>query len=448
MGMAKRLWEEEQGRGYSLSDKFVCVRCFDDYAIKEFIKTVVSAKQCSFCGLRNQRKNIAAPGNAVLEFILRGINSEYGDVDGEAVPYDGEEGRYMVPVFDIYDIVHEQHSDISSNEDVLDWIVNSVSDGSQWCQKDPVILSPEEGLVAGWEDFSEAIKHGTRYLFFDAPLQRGPDVLPEPGEEPYYVHPAELLDELANVVKDVGLIRERPSGTNLFRVRPHALGVEYNTPIELGPPPEDRAKAGRMSAAGIVVFYGALEEATALAETERGKPSASVGTFSLLRSIKVLDLVNLPPIPSIFDREKRRLLVPLRFLYKFRQDISAPIEPDDRMHIEYTPTQVVTEFIKLRFRDRNNDRVGGILYPSSRNEGGRNLVLFVDRDNIQGIATESYREPQKLLTLVAAKTIELGADPATTERIRRRAYELFEKRCREGAALQDWLQAEAEILRG
>ena len=106
----------------------------------------------------------------------------------------------MVPVFDIYDILHEQQTGISSNEDVLDWIVNSVSDGLQWCQRDPVALSPEDGLVAGWEDFCEAVKHKTRYLFFEAPRQ-ALGGLPEVAEEPYYVHPSDLLEQLAELVR-------------------------------------------------------------------------------------------------------------------------------------------------------------------------------------------------------------------------------------------------------
>jgi HEPN/RES N-terminal domain 1/RES domain/Protein of unknown function (DUF2934) len=439
MGFAKRQWEEERARPYSLNDKSVCVRCFDDYAIKNFIKTIVSEKQCSFCGLRNRRKSIAAPGNAVLEFILRGINSEYGDVDEEAVPYDSEEGEYIVPVFDIYDILHEQLPDISSDEDVLDWIVNSVSDGLQWCQRDPAVLSPADGLVAGWEDFCEAVKHKTRYLFFEAP-RRAPGDLPEVGEEPYYVHPSDLLEQLAELVNRVELIRKIPAGTTIFRARSHDDGIEYKKPEELGPPTEELAKAGRMNAAGIVVFYGALEEATSIAETARGSPSFSIGTFELVKSAAVLDLTNLPPIPSIFDMERIDQRVPLRFLRRFCADVSEPIVPDDRIHVEYTPTQVVSEFIKLRFRGADGNPVDGVLYPSSRRDDGRNLVLFLGRENIEGIPNGSYREPTKLIRLISCKTISVEKS------IRARAYELYERRGKiEGAAFGDWLRAEAEI---
>src|ERR1035437_1524429 len=248
MGIAKRLWEEEQARRYSSTDKFVCARCFDDYAIKDFIKANASVKQCSFCSHRNPRKNIAAPGNAVLEFILRGIDSEYDDADSHALPYDSEEGEYMVPIYNIFDIIYEQHPDISSDDAVLSWIGNSISDGCTWCHAEPAILSREEGLVAGWEDFCEQVKHKTRYLYFDAPPDTAPGELSDPGTEPFYVHPSRLLEELAELVNTARLIRDLRAGTPVFRARQHDEGVAFATTDELGPPPADAATAGRMNA--------------------------------------------------------------------------------------------------------------------------------------------------------------------------------------------------------
>jgi hypothetical protein len=53
-------------------------------------------------------------------------------------------------------------------------------------------------------------------------------------------------------------------------------------------------------------------------------------------------------------------------------------------------------------------------------------------------AKSKFREPRSRKT---------SSSNDITERIRRRAYELYEQRGREdGFALDDWLQAEAEIL--
>ena len=227
--------ENEAAPGAQHEEKFVCDRCFDDYAIKDFIKAHATARQCSFCGRRNLRKDIAALGRDVLAFIRSGLRSEYDYVDNHALPYDDEEGRYTVPVYDMWDLIHDQLPEISSNEAVLDWIVESLGDGRQWCDRTPLSLSPEEGLISGWEDFCEEVKHKTRYLFFEPVPARDPDEFPPPGEEPYYIRPAELLEEITDVVRGVGLIRELPAGTRIFRVRPHDLGAQFSTPCHLGP---------------------------------------------------------------------------------------------------------------------------------------------------------------------------------------------------------------------
>ena len=36
----------------------------------------------------------------------------------------------------------------------------------------------------------------------------------------------------------------------------------------------------------------------------------------------------------------------LLFMNKFLHDFSSPIERDDRIHIEYVPTQVITEYLR------------------------------------------------------------------------------------------------------
>ena len=175
---------------------------------------------------------------------------------------------------------------------------------------------------------------------------------------------------------------------------------------------------------GIVVFYGALDEATAVAETGRRKPAISIGTFELVCSIRVLHLTTLPPVPSIFDESGFDQRVPLRFLHHFRRDISEPIYPDDRVHVEYTPTQVVSEFIKLRFKDQDGNAVDGVLYPSSRRHLEQNIVLFANRDSIEGIPSEWYADAPELLRLTTAKTVSVE------DRIREHAYMLYVQRGR------------------
>ena len=55
---------------------------------------------------------------------------------------------------------------------------------------------------------------------------------------------------------------------------------------------------------------------------------------------------------------------------------------------------------------------------------------------------------QRTPSAPATSTTQSGSTPDLLEQIRYRAYELFEQRGRrEGHDLEDWLQAEAEVLR-
>ena len=123
------------------------------------------------------------------------------------------------------------------------------------------------------------MKYKTRFLFFDPnPHEPG-----EAGAEPFYVHPSELLDELASVVKTLKLITTLPIATVIYRARAHENGLPgYSTVAELGPPPKEVARAGRMNAEGIVVFYGAFDDQTAIAEINRPDDAMSVGFLAIL----------------------------------------------------------------------------------------------------------------------------------------------------------------------
>lgn len=86
MGAVKHLMEMEEARGfYSPPQKYVCSDCFGDYAIKDFIGEESTSRFCDYCGKRSRRTLIAAPLDSVIEFIMEGIRSEWGDPNDEGV---------------------------------------------------------------------------------------------------------------------------------------------------------------------------------------------------------------------------------------------------------------------------------------------------------------------------------------------------------------------------
>jgi RES domain len=61
--------------------------------------------------------------------------------------------------------------------------------------------------------------------------------------------------------------------------------------------------------------------------------------------------------------------------------ISRRIARDDRVHIEYVPTQVVTEYVRTAVKI-DARRVDGIRYQSSRRKAQTALVLFADQEHL------------------------------------------------------------------
>jgi RES domain-containing protein len=149
------------------------------------------------------------------------------------------------------------------------------------------------------------------------------------------------------------------------------------------------------------MFYGALEEATALAETyvrHDGRPAeATIAVFELVEDLNVINLTALPEYPSVFGSDEGNLDRPgVHFLHSFARDFVQAVDKDGREHVEYVPSQIVTEYIRYRLADKAGKLIKGILYPSARTERGTGCVLFVVHEDISGMF-RSEQAPFKLL---------------------------------------------------
>ncbi len=140
-----------------------------------------------------------------------------------------------------------------------------------------------------------------------------------------------------------------------------------------------------MSPAGIVMFYGSSETDTAVAEIDdRPELGIAVGTFRTLRDLRIVDLTRLPRPLRFFEPQPETNIenrYVLSFLNSFGRSMAARVEPGDREHIDYVPTQVVTEWFRTRSL-ANEPNINGILYRSAQRAGGSSLVLFADQDKI------------------------------------------------------------------
>ena len=185
--------------------------------------------------------------------------------------------------------------------------------------------------------------------------------VPDDTEFPEYnaVGPAQMLSTIGELVAEMGLVTEIPAGTHVYRARVHGRNDVVEDAEAPGPPPRDVSRSGRMSPAGIPLFYGAMESATAITGVWEGPEVTgelvTTGLFTTTVPIPVVDLARLPEIPSIFDAERRDRRPSLSFLHRFSGIISEVINRapgSEQEAVAYVPSQVVTDYFRNMFERR------------------------------------------------------------------------------------------------
>lgn len=402
MGIAKRMWEEEQGRGYSLNKgKTVCTECFEDYGIKKFIIKSNTHSSCSYCEVYDDI--VACSLDELIEHLLTSIYHEWGDPANEGLPYETREGGWQVAsVNNTWELffnagLNNVHGE--TLDDICDAIHNQ-----EWCEKNPYSLSGDKTLLFGWNKFSDFVKSKARYVFLK---DKNPDYDEDQHDE---MDPVDILSALETITKKIGLVKTVEPTTQIHRVRIVDPNIDLKTAKELGSPSNDLAKmANRMSPAGISMFYGAFDIDTAIKETydpcDANKKAIS-GIFEPVRALSVIDLSEGLYIPSLFDEDERDNRDYMSFLFDFVEDFTKPIERSDRAHVDYVPTQVVTEYIRHIFTDTDDSPIDGVIYPSSKNEGQKAIVIFATSSQCVEIAESS--EEGAMLKLVDIETKSLN----------------------------------------
>lgn len=367
--------EEEDSLGISFIDgKFVCHDCFDEEFIKEHIKSNLCNNKCSYCE-KVSAELIAASMNCVLQFIAERINQRWED-PAESVAYD--EGEYIgAKIIDAEDLIDNELDLGINNKTLRKELIESISSKHNWCKKDPYGLWPHEEDLFEWQKFSKQVMHQSRYVFYKIKNRKN---LNQAYEQPY-----EILERVGQIVVDLNLIKTLDINTCFYRARELKRNEIIRSAKEIGTPPIQYAiYSNRMSPAGIPMFYGANEFQTAVAEIfHKNLPSevyCSIGKFKTLRTLNILDLSRLPNIPSLLDRSRSDFYESIIFMYEFVDDLKKPISKDGQEHIEYVPTQVITEYFRHIFKYKKK-KLDGIIYKSSCHRQGTCCILFVDNEN-------------------------------------------------------------------
>lgn len=398
MGRTKELWEDEMAREYtqSLGEKFICSGCVDDPFLQEALAQAAEQEACSFCG------NVPAADLVILlDEINDYLSTEYED-PVHSLMYISREGGYQGTVDTGDNLISDLLYPWFDSEEVLETAAAAFS-GSSWCERDYLRLKYDERLKYGWTRFADLVKHRTRYRFFE----------PTP-EEAYWddgLPPEEMLDELGTLLERLGLYYVIPSGDRIYRARVDDKELP-STAKALGPPAKGEGMcSNRMSPAGISMFYGAFDETTAVLETfdPQGKDRVvTIGTFVTNRELLTVDLTDLPEFPSPFDRISRHLQRPRAFLGEFAKEFSRPIERNGREHVEYVPTQVVSEFLRYRHRGTDDRPIDGVVYNSAKEGGRKAVVLFVEAEECGSPTEGRPQQVEEVLSLKDSTSTEIA----------------------------------------
>ena len=342
----------------------VCANCFADEDLKYWIRGVGGRRGCDFCG---NYTSPTTPLDEICEHIEGFLNQNYGKAV-DTLPFCSAEGGYLGETWTTYELLFEEYGlELPSDHDgSLSWAIAELMTDEAWCKRDWVALDEKDALRFSWERFCNQIKHERRFFFHNLDSESS-------SYDSY--SPIDLLTAIARLVEVEGLIRMESPGIQIFRARPGFKG-RSPTAKDFGPPPKDVCQSNRMNPAGVPMFYGSLDRRTAVYEVK--EQASRLGQFEVIKPLRLLDLANLPDIPGFFSEEPPRRRLLLSFLHFFTKEIMRPVARDDRVHTEYVPSQVVTEF--LRDFAFESGRIDGIMYGSvaSPKPGKRNVVLFLD----------------------------------------------------------------------
>ena len=379
----------------------ICCRCIDDDLLSNEVRESGSCNECAYCGEVGETWTLLALANRIHvalqeHFEFTSLNpDDHSDIMVRLGLTRWErEGEYVLHVIsDMAGLAEATAADLTallrkihySYPDEKEGALNPYGYDAFYKERAP----DTDEFVNTWDSFRNEIQSRSR--FFN---ERAKEALNEIFGD-LYEH--KTID-VGPVLWEVG---PGDSAGFFWRARnapsEEDLKVILKSPAsEIGPPPSELARSGRMNPAGIPVFYGALDRSTCVSETRPSVGSYVVlGKFELLRKVILLDLDALGKIyvdVSHFDWKFSVRRARAAFLRHLVKEMSRPVMPQDE-DAEYIATQTVAEYLA----NVVSPRLDGIVFRSSQTGAvGQNVVLFnhargVERDTIpKGAEIEVY----------------------------------------------------------
>jgi hypothetical protein len=354
----------------------VCWKCVEDKYLSERVKSEGKRRKCSVCGKTWKGvsvEKLAEILNPVLhEHIRHGRQvPTIGEGDDDTVYYEqqGDDLSYWVQV------ILDQYFDF--NEEIVEAVVDSeyvdVADGEEAFfdtsvsyESTPVSLHE---YYAEWDSVLQELKHSRRFFSSSAQslfgrLFKGVETMKSFGENN----------------QEEPVVWTMHQDTRLYRARTCSSFSQFKEFVaqpmkNAGPPPTSNARPGRMNVEGVVVFYGAIDSETCLAEM---RPALGGDTALIelrtTKPLRVLDFTRLEESHgkglSYFQPDFSAEVERRAFLRRLHTLISQPVVPE--READYLITQTMAEYLA----HVHEEPFDGIMFKSVQREGGTNVVLF------------------------------------------------------------------------
>lgn len=332
---------------------FCCSNCFADAEIKAIIDGNKATGNCDFC----EKHNV---------YVY-----EIGKEPTIAELFDGLLDIYT-PISDLPANFPREQTDLIRNILCSNWHIFNLKPDETYrlitaiCadryREQPELFDSPVGIKQGqdqdyleensilknncWGDFVEGIKRKNRF-------------------HGNYINMDRLFVFLRCAVK------ARHKGEVLYRARvcPDEKGYRC---VEMGPPPDTKAKGGRVNPTGISILYLSDSEETTLYEIRAGVYDfVTVGRFELLRDIEVINLAKIdrisPFIGINYGFDFTQYAINIEHLKMIAREIAKPLRNDNVL--DYLPTQYISDYIRSKGYD-------GIEYISTMSKNGTNLAVF------------------------------------------------------------------------
>ena len=351
----------------------VCHDCIGDSFLADEVKEKGSRGLCGYCSKRRKALTLEKLAERIHGVLQEHFRSTPNEPDGYEYAFMWE--RPGSPVADVIADMAGLSENIARHVTELlhRHEYRAIKDGDEALYDSDALYeerSPDEwGFRDTWEAFRSEIRSRARFFGTSAETALK-DIFGDLSTLKTF-NDQPVIREITPATKDRFIWRARTAQST------RELKTILGSPVrEIGPPTSRLAKGGRMNAPGIPVFYGALDEATCVAEIRAPVGShVMVAKFEVLRPLRLLDFDSLTKIyveRSHFDPTYALHVGRASFLRRLVREMSRPIMPGDEAS-EYLVTQAVAEYLAHKVEPR----LDGIIFHSSQTDGtGRNVVLF------------------------------------------------------------------------